>query len=85
LFFLRFFTDRGTLQKKPLVIKRALQKVAEIEGALLVDCMQALRSRPKHEILQHDGFHLSKIGQSIVGETIADAIVKHELNEAMAL
>jgi hypothetical protein len=57
---------------------KAVHDLAEAEGFLFVDCMRVLRARPKREILQHDGFHLSEIGQEMVGQAIADLIVRHE-------
>jgi len=41
----------------------------------LVDCVAALAKFPKSSILQHDGFHLSRLGQNVVAEAIAQAIV----------
>lgn len=51
--------------------------VAARPGALLVDCMTPLRQHPKHVVLQHDGFHLSLLAHSIVGQAIAARVVEH--------
>ncbi|MBV9559781.1 MAG: hypothetical protein JOY90_04855 [Bradyrhizobium sp.] len=54
---------------------KALQDLAKAQGIIFVDCMHALRSKAKRQILQHDGFHLSLIGQRLIGQAIAKAIV----------
>jgi hypothetical protein len=43
---------------------------------IFVDCVGVLTDFPKSEILQHDGFHLSRLGQYLVGEAIGKAIVE---------
>jgi hypothetical protein len=54
----------------------ALQKqYAGARGVVLVDCVSLLKNFPKRLILQHDGFHLSRLAQTIVGEAIGEAIV----------
>jgi hypothetical protein len=43
-------------------------------GLVFVDCVSLLTNFPKRLILQHDGFHLSVLAQTIVGEAIVDGI-----------
>ena len=50
--------------------------VAQKTGAILVDAMLALWSKPRRETLQHDGFHLSKVGHALVASAIANAVCK---------
>jgi hypothetical protein len=51
--------------------------IAKKPGAVLVDCIEALRVHPKHAILQHDGFHLSQKGHAVVGLAVAEQITSH--------
>jgi hypothetical protein len=45
------------------------------QGMIFVDCASLLANFPKPMILQHDSFHLSRVGHSLVGEAIGQAIV----------
>ena len=45
------------------------------QDLILVDCMRLLADSSKSRILQHDGFHLSRLGQKLVGEAVGQAIV----------
>jgi hypothetical protein len=54
--------------------------IANKPGAILVDCIEVLRSYPKSTILQHDGFHLSQNGHAAVGLAIAQQITSHLRN-----
>ena len=62
----------------------SLDDLARARGFRFVDCMQELSSRAKREILQHDGFHLSRIGQRIIGQAIANSIVVAAANSDAA-
>ena len=42
---------------------------------ILVNCIRLLAEFPKTVILQHDGFHLSRMAQNLIGEATAQAIV----------
>ena len=42
---------------------------------IFVDCVRLLADFPKSKILQHDGFHLSRLGQDLVGEATGHAII----------
>jgi lysophospholipase L1-like esterase len=55
---------------------RALHELhSNAEDMILVDCVHQLANFSKTAILQHDGFHLSRLGQDLVGEAIGQAIV----------
>jgi hypothetical protein len=43
---------------------------------IFVDCFSLLAEFPRTKILQHDGFHLSRLSQNLVGEAVAKAIVE---------
>jgi hypothetical protein len=43
---------------------------------ILVDCVSLLADLPKSKVLQHDGFHLSRLGHTLVGEAIGQVIVE---------
>ena len=43
---------------------------------ILVDCVSLLADHPKSKVLQHDGFHLSRLGHNLVGEAIGQVIVE---------
>jgi hypothetical protein len=51
--------------------------VTERPDAVLVDCIEALRTYPKRAVLQHDGLHLSQEGHAIVGLAVAQRITSH--------
>jgi hypothetical protein len=46
------------------------------QDMIFVDCVSPLADFPKSKILQHDGFHLSRPGQDLVGEATGRAIVE---------
>jgi hypothetical protein len=50
------------------------------QDMILVDCVSLLSEFPKSRILQHDGFHLSGLGQNLVGEAAGKAIVEDIIN-----
>jgi lysophospholipase L1-like esterase len=57
---------------------KALRRlVARKTGAIFVDAMLPLLSKPRSEVLQNDGFHLSKIGHALVASAIAEAVCKN--------
>jgi lysophospholipase L1-like esterase len=63
--------------------KRAVAYVDALRGLharasdmVFVDCFSLLAKFPKIRILQHDGFHLSRLGHSLVGEAVGQAIVR---------
>jgi hypothetical protein len=61
---------------KAIEYTRALHDLTKAQEFAFIDCMRELGSRTNRRILQHDGFHLSQIGQSIVGQAIANSIVE---------
>jgi hypothetical protein len=61
---------------KAIQYTTALQELAKEHELVFIDCMRELSSKTSRQILQHDGFHLSQIGQSLVGQAIANSIVE---------
>jgi hypothetical protein len=54
----------------------ALQEMyADAHDVIFVDCVRLLAHYPKRLILQHDGFHLSALAHTLVGQAIGRAIV----------
>jgi hypothetical protein len=60
----------------------ALRELAKVQDMILIDCVGALKNLPKASILQHDGFHLSLIGQEMVGRAIAESITADVLSKS---
>jgi hypothetical protein len=50
---------------------------ADARDVIFVDCIRLLANYPKRLILQHDGFHLSALAHTLVGEAIGRAIVEN--------
>jgi lysophospholipase L1-like esterase len=64
--------------RKAVAYVDALQELhARAPDMIFVDCISPLEDFPKARILQHDGLHLSPLGQTLVGEAIGHAIVEH--------
>ncbi len=62
--------------RKAISYTDALQELhSRVSDMVLVDCVPLLTKFPKTQILQHDGFHLSKLGHKLVGREIGEAIV----------
>jgi hypothetical protein len=54
----------------------ALQELySGARDVIFVDCVRLLANFPKRIILQHDGFHLSPLAQTLVGEAVGRTIV----------
>jgi lysophospholipase L1-like esterase len=62
----------------------ALRDLAKVQDMILIDCVRALQAQSKTSILQHDGFHLSLIGQDVVGRAIAESVVADVLAKSRA-
>jgi lysophospholipase L1-like esterase len=63
--------------KKAIPYMDALHELhSRAPNMIFVDCVGLLSDYPKSRILQHDGFHLSRLGQNLVGEAIGQAIVE---------
>jgi hypothetical protein len=56
-----------------------LRDLAKLQDLIVVDCISVLRKLPKSATLQHDGFHLSVIGQEVVSQAIAESIMADAL------
>jgi hypothetical protein len=52
-------------------------------GMIFVDCISLLSAFPRYKILLHDGFHLSPLGQNLVGEAVGEAIVENVMRREM--
>jgi hypothetical protein len=46
-----------------------------IPTMVLIDAVELFRKFPKSQVLMHDGFHLSEMGQQILGEALANSII----------
>jgi hypothetical protein len=46
-----------------------------MQNMILVDCVGLLVTYPRSLVLMSDGFHLSLVGHSVIGEAIAHAII----------
>jgi hypothetical protein len=63
--------------RKAIFYVDALRELhSRAQDMIFVDCVRLLADFPKSRILQHDGFHLSRLGQNLVGEAIGKAIVE---------
>jgi lysophospholipase L1-like esterase len=70
------YGSRYTMRKAIRYVD-ALHELASRElDMIFVDCVRLLAELPKSRILQNDGFHLSRLGQNLVGEAIAKSIVE---------
>jgi hypothetical protein len=69
------YGSRYTMRKAIPYIDSLHELHSRAKGMILVDCASLLAKFPKSMILQHDGFHLSRVGQNLVGEAIRQAIV----------
>jgi len=62
--------------KKAMPFTNALHDLAsKKKGMILIDCVQLLEKYPRTSILLHDGFHLSELGQRLVGQAAGQAIL----------
>jgi len=71
-----FVYGPGYAMRKAIPYVDALRERSRAHGAIFVDCVSLLTDLPKFKILQHDGIHLSRLGQKMVGEAIGKAIVE---------
>src|SRR5579872_840437 len=75
-----FVYGSGYTMRKAIAYVTALRELAcKTQDMILVDCVRLLADLPKRRILQHDGFHLSRFGQNIVGEAVGNAIIEDVL------
>jgi lysophospholipase L1-like esterase len=54
-------------------------------GMIFVDCFRQLADFPKIRTLQADGFHLSRLGQNLVGEAVGKAIIEDFMDSTPAV
>jgi GDSL-like Lipase/Acylhydrolase family len=72
-----FAYGSGYTTKKAAAYVDALHELhARCPDMIFVDCFSLLSQLPKIRILQHDGFHLSRLGHAVVGEAVGRAIVE---------
>ena len=63
--------------KKAIAYSDALRELhSKAQDTIFVDCTRLLARFPKSTILQRNGFHLSPVGQYLVGEAIGQAIIE---------
>jgi len=70
------YGSRFTMRKASAYVDALRELASRTQNMIFVDCAGLLADFQKSRILQHDGFHLSRLGQSLVGEAIAKAIVE---------
>jgi hypothetical protein len=74
------YGSRYSMRSGVIYANALRELIANKPGAILVDCIEALRAYPKDTVLQHDGFHLSQNGHAAVGLAIAQQITSHLRN-----
>jgi hypothetical protein len=63
--------------KKAVAYRDALRELhSKTQDMIFVDCASLLAKFPKSMILQRNGFHLSPVGQNLVGQAVGQAIVE---------
>jgi lysophospholipase L1-like esterase len=70
------YGSRYTMRRAIPYVGALHELASRVQDMILVDCVRLLARFPKSRILQHDGFHLSRLGQNLVGEAIAKSIVE---------
>jgi hypothetical protein len=70
------YGSRYTMKKAIPYVDVLRNLASRAQDMMFVDCFRLLADFPKSSILQHDGFHLSRLGQNLVGEAVGKAIVE---------
>jgi hypothetical protein len=70
------FGSRYTMRKAIAYLDALKELHSRTPDMIFVDCFRLLEDFPKSRILQHDGLHLSQLGQNLVGEAIGHTIVE---------
>ncbi len=70
------YGSRYTMRKAIAYVVALQELNSRTQDMIFVDCVSLLANFPKSKILQHDGFHLSRLGQNLVGEAIGKVIVE---------
>src|SRR5579872_4426374 len=73
------YGSRYTMRKAIAYVTALRELACKTQDMILVDCVRLLADFPKTRILQHDGFHLSRFGQKLVGEAVGNAIIEDVL------
>lgn len=70
------YGSRYTMRKAVHYVDALRQLNSRKTNMIFVDCFSLLANFPKSKVLQHDGFHLSRLGHKLVGEAIGSAIAE---------
>jgi len=70
------YGSRYTMRKAIPYVDALRELHTRVPEMIFVDCVSLLADYSKSRILQHDGFHLSRMGQNLLGEAIGQAIVE---------
>jgi lysophospholipase L1-like esterase len=70
------YGSRYTMRKATRYVDALKELNSRTQNMIFVDCVSLLANFPKSKILEHDGFHLSRLGHNLVGEAIGKAIVE---------
>ena len=73
------YGSRYTTRKATPYVDALNELNSNAQSMIFVDCFSLLADFPKSRILQHDGFHLSRLGQNLVGQATGQAIVANIL------
>jgi lysophospholipase L1-like esterase len=68
------YGSRRTARKAASYVSALHELHSKDANMILVDCVSLLTKFQKKVILQHDGFHLSRLGHELVGRQIGEAI-----------
>ena len=70
------YGSRYTMRKAVPYVDALQELDSKRPDMILVDGVSLLAGLPKRMILQHDGFHLSRVGHQMVGEAVGQAIIE---------
>jgi hypothetical protein len=70
------YGSRYTMRKAIAYVDALHELHSRAPDMILIDGVSLLEDFPKSRILQHDGLHLTRVGQNLVGDAIGQAIVE---------
>jgi hypothetical protein len=70
------YGSRYTMRKAIPYVDALRVLNSRTQDMIFSDCVGLLADFPRSKILQHDGFHLSRLGQDLVGEAAGQSIVE---------
>jgi hypothetical protein len=79
------YGSRYTMRKAIAYVDALKELHLRTPEMIFVDCVSLLRNFPKSRVLQHDGLHLSQVGQALVGNAIGHAIVEDMMSSGQLL